>query len=88
MLKTPTKKAVKKTIAKKTVVSQSKKIQKEITNDIKVLKKRIISLTHEAKKKYDSTDDKTKKQIVAGIASAAAILSSLILVGKVKRRKK
>ncbi len=91
MLKTPvkktTKKVIKKTITKKPVISKSKKIKKEIKDDIKFLKKKIISLTHEAKKKYDSTDDKTKQQIVAGIASAAAIIAGIIGSQKLKGKK-
>lgn len=92
MKKTPIKKTVKKTVAKKAPVKKemifkSKKFQKEITDDIKVLKKKIISLTQEAKEKYDSADEKTKKQIITGVAGAATLIAGIIGAKKIKGKK-
>lgn len=47
----------------------------------------VHELLKKAKEKYDMTDDKTKKKIVAGIAGSAALIAGIIGLKKHGKKK-
>ena len=48
----------------------------------------IGNMVKKAKTKYDQSDDKTKKKVIAGVAGAAALLAGAIGYKKMRDKKK
>lgn len=77
----------KKTSAKKAnSPKNNKKPADKIAAEIKKVTDELTVLAKEAKKRYDKVDDKTKKQVVAGIAGAAAIIAATIGINKMRKK--
>lgn len=80
----------KKVGAKKTNAPKKKKISKQPTDkiaaEIKKVTDELVVLAKEAKKKYDKVDDKTKKQVIAGIAGAAALIAAAVGASKLRKK--
>jgi len=77
----------KKTAARKTSApKKSKKPADQITAEIKKVTDELVVLAKEAKKKYDKVDDKTKKQVIAGVAGAAALIAAAVGVSKLRKK--
>lgn len=77
----------KKTSTKKTSApKKSKKPADQIAVEIKKVTDELVGLAKEAKKKYDKVDDKTKKQVVAGVAGAAALIAAAIGISKMRKK--
>ena len=59
----------------------------KIKNELHSVAGEVAKLAKQAKDKYDSMDTKTKKQVVAGLAGAAALLAGAIGIAAAKKRK-
>lgn len=77
-----TKKTTKKSTTKKTKKTQTDKIAIEI----KKVTDELVGLAKQAKKHYDKVDDKTKKQVVAGVVGAAALIAGAIGISKLRKK--
>ena len=72
--------------AKKTNGTKAKKKQPDkIAAEIKKVTEELAKLAKEAKKKYNKVDDKTKKQVIAGVAGAAALIVTAIGISKIRK---
>jgi hypothetical protein len=67
--------------AKKKIVNKC--VKEKIHEDIDSFKKVLNSI----KLKYDKMDDKTKKNIAAGIIGSTALIAGLVGVSKMKKKK-
>ena len=76
------KKQAKKPVAKKA----AKKKEDKIAVEIKKVTDELVKVAKDAKKKYDKIDDKTKKQIIAGVAGAVALIAGAIGVSKLRKK--
>lgn len=79
----PTKKTSQKTSAPKNKKQPTDKIAAEI----KKVTDELVTMAMHAKKHYDRVDDKTKKQVVAGVAGAAALIAAVIGINKMRKKK-
>jgi hypothetical protein len=86
MKKATIKKAVKKVMPEKEI--NIKLNANDIADELHKLGDKIVSLSKEAKTKYEKADDKTKKKIIAGAATAVAILSGIAGYKQMKSKKK
>jgi hypothetical protein len=75
--------ATKKTSTKKTKKQPADKVAAEI----KKVTDELVMMAMHAKKHYDQVDDKTKKQVVAGVAGAAALIAGIIGISKMRKKK-
>ncbi|HOZ56182.1 MAG: hypothetical protein BWY51_00179 [Parcubacteria group bacterium ADurb.Bin316] len=66
--------------------NKNKKPTDQIAIEIKRVTDELVNLAKEAKKKYDKVDDKTKKQVVAGVAGAAALIAAAIGISKMRKK--
>ncbi len=77
----------KKTTPKKTnATKKNKKPADQIAIEIKKVTDELVKVAKEAKKKYDKADDKTKKQVIAGVAGAAALIAGAIGLSKLRKK--
>jgi hypothetical protein len=72
-----------KTTAKKSCCKKNDVVAAEI----KKVTDELVGLAKKAKKHYDQVDDKTKKQVVAGIAGAAGLIAAAIGISQLRKRK-
>jgi hypothetical protein len=73
---------------KKPEIKKNKKqATDKIAAEIKMVTDELMGLAKEAKRHYDKVDDKTKKQVVAGVAGAAALIAGIIGISKMRKRK-
>ena len=79
--------ATKKTDKKAGVKNNKKQPTDKIVAEIKMVTDELIGLAKEAKKRYDKVDDKTKKQVVAGVAGAATLIAAAVGISKIARKK-
>jgi hypothetical protein len=77
------KKQPKKSIAKKIKKNKNDAVAAEI----KKVTDELVGLAKKAKKHYDQVDDKTKKQVVAGIAGAAGLIAAAIGISQLRKKK-
>jgi hypothetical protein len=74
--------------AEKTNVNKNKKQKTDkVAAEIKKVTDELVMMAMHAKKHYDKVDDKTKKQVVAGVAGAAALIAGIIGISKMRRKK-
>ena len=59
----------------------------KIAAEIKKVTDELVMMAMHAKKHYDQVDDKTKKQVVAGVAGAAALIAGIIGISKMRGKK-
>lgn len=72
--------------------SESKIIKKDEVRDVVAEKinegiAQIEKFVKMAKDKYEKTDDKTKHQVLAGVAGAAAVLGTIIGINAIRKKK-
>lgn len=82
--------ATRKTIVKQAVKAKSKAMKavaEQSYVDIEALAAELGSMVKGAKAKYDGLDAKTKKQVIAGIAGASALLAGAVGYGIMKKGK-
>jgi hypothetical protein len=83
--KKTTKKPIKKTNKKKQPACAGRPADK-IAAEIKKVTDELVTMAMHAKKHYDKVDDKTKKQVVAGVAGAAALIATAIGISKMRKK--
>jgi len=77
----------KKTSSKKAnAPKNNKKSADQIAAEIKKVTDELVGLAKEAKKRYDKVDGKTKKQVITGVTSAAAIIAAVIGINKMRKK--
>jgi hypothetical protein len=59
----------------------------KIINEFHKIGEDIKTMLQSAKNKYDKADPKTKEALIAGVASAAALIAGVIGYKKMKRKK-
>ena len=79
--------ATKKTSKKTDVKKNKKQPTDKIAAEIKKVTDELVMMAMHAKKHYDQVDDKTKKQVVAGVAGAAALIAGIIGISKIRGKK-
>jgi hypothetical protein len=79
--------ATKKTTKKSNVNKNKKQTTDKVAAEIKKVTDELVMMAMHAKKHYDQVDDKTKKQVVAGVAGAAALIAGIIGISKMRRKK-
>ncbi|MDP2708559.1 MAG: hypothetical protein Q8O93_00690 [bacterium] len=70
------------------IFSQTETFKKNAKKSIKHTADRLQTLAEQAKRKYDQTDEKTKKKIVAGLAGAAVLIAVAIGAKKAASKNK
>ncbi|MBU4217214.1 hypothetical protein L6270_05300 [Candidatus Parcubacteria bacterium] len=80
---------VKKTACRscKPKVGEKNEIKDVVTEKINEGIVQIEKLVKLAKDKYAKTDEKTKHQVLAGVAGAAAVLGTIIGINAIKKKK-
>ena len=75
---------------KKKAVAKSKKAEEKELKDLVMQGfDELKGVMRQAKEKFDKADDQTKKKVVAGVVSSAALLAGVLgLKAKKKHRKK
>ncbi|MFH1427204.1 MAG: hypothetical protein ABIG60_01595 [Patescibacteria group bacterium] len=73
---------------KKTNNKKDRDTKDKIMKEIHKIGDEVTDLVKSVKEKYGQADDKTKKQVLAGLAGAAALIAGAIGYKKMKKKKK